>query len=574
MSTAVARAAARPADPVPTPRQLWSQFRYANRNFWRNPFAAFFTLVFPLTFLVVLSAIYGNAVIDDETGLRLAQYTAPVFAVFATGMACYMSLAISLAYARQSGVLKRLRGTPLRPWVQLAGRVLSAVWVASLAVVIMITVGVVFYDVQIIAANIPALLLTFVVGASCFTALGLAVAAVAPTPNAATAFANTSLILLAFVSGIFGIGDLPTWMDRIAAVFPLQPFVESFTDGFNPYIDASIPDWGNIAVMATWLVAGIVIARQALTWEPSGGVSTRRGKHRAASPEAAAEAEAGLGDANALEPPVEERAAGQITVIDSGAPSSWGYALGQTRYALAQVARDPMSVFFSVLFPLLMLSFFAVVSGEDAEWAGLPLAQYLAAGFAVYGVAVAAFVNLAGGIAEQRGQGVLKRLRGTPMPPWSYLVGHIASSLLVGLLTVTLVFGVGAAAFGVSLPPGRWLPTLLVFTLAIMCFAACGLALVSLVDGPQAVVAATLSLLLPLSFVSDIFIAVEEMPAVLNAIGWAFPLRHAVAAAVTATSGGALDGAFWGHLLVMAGWLAGAALVALRWFRWEPRHSR
>jgi ABC-2 type transport system permease protein len=575
MSTTVARPVSPRADPVPVPRQLWSQFRYANRNFWRNPFAAFFTLVFPLTFLVVLSAIYGNAVIDEETGLRLAQYTAPVFAVFATCMACYMSLAISLAYARQSGVLKRLRGTPLRPWVQLAGRVLSAVWVAALAVIIMIAVGVVFYDVQIIGANIPALLLTFVVGAACFTALGLAVAAVAPTPNAATAFANASLILLAFVSGIFGIGELPTWMDRIAAVFPLQPFVESFTDGFNPYIDASVPDWGNIAVMAAWLVVGILIARQGLTWEPSGGVLTRRGKRRAASPGAVAEAEAGLADANVPVPAVEPPgAAGPVTVIESGSPSGWGFALGQTRYALAQVVRDPMSVFFSVLFPLLLLSFFAVVSGDDAQWEGLPLAQYLAAAFAVYGVAVAAFVNLAGGIAEQRGQGVLKRLRGTPMPAWSYLVGRIASSLVVGLLTVVLVFGVGSAVFGVTLPPGRWLPTLLAFTLAIMCFASCGLALVSLVDGPQTVVAATLSLLLPLSFVSDIFIAVEEMPAVLNAIGWAFPLRHAVAAAVTATSGAALDGAFWGHLLVLAGWLAGAALVAVRWFHWEPRRSR
>jgi ABC-type multidrug transport system permease subunit len=112
----------------------------------------------------------------------------------------------------------------------------------------------------------------------------------------------------------------------------------------------------------------------------------------------------------------------------------------------------------------------------------------------------------------------------------------------------------------------------LTYALATVCFAACGLALVALVDGPQAVLAVSLAVLLPLSFVSDIFIAVDEMPAVLDAIGWAFPLRHAVVAAVTATSGGALDATFWGHLAVLVAWTVATALVALRWFHWEPRN--
>jgi ABC-type multidrug transport system permease subunit len=126
----------------------------------------------------------------------------------------------------------------------------------------------------------------------------------------------------------------------------------------------------------------------------------------------------------------------------------------------------------------------------------------------------------------------------------------------------------------VVLPPSRWAATLLVFVLAICCFAACGLALVAVVDAPQAVIAATLSILLPLSFISDIFIiGVEQMPTVLNAIGWFFPLRHAVAAAVTATSGGALGASFWLDLAVVAGWAVAMAVVARSFFHWEPRRS-
>jgi ABC-2 type transport system permease protein len=258
-------------------------------------------------------------------------------------------------------------------------------------------------------------------------------------------------------------------------------------------------------------------------------------------------------------------------VHEVGSPTIGALVASQTRYGVQQVLRDPMSAFFGVVFPVLLVSFFASVNGPDATWAGLPLAQYLCASFAIYGVATTGFVNLPGSIADHRAQRILKRLRGSPLPPWAYLTGRVLAALLLGLVTVVLVFAVGAVFFDVALPPSAWPATLLAFVLAISCFAACGLALVAVVDGPQAVIAATLSVLLPLSFISDIFIAVEEMPTVLNAIGWAFPLRHAVAAAVTSTSGAALDAAFWGHLGMLVLWMLGAGLVALRWFHWEPR---
>ncbi len=547
--------------PVSVSRTLLGQVRYANRGFWRTPVAAFFTMVFPLSFLVILSALYGNEVIDPDAGLRLAQYTTPVFAVFGACMATYVSLASALAYARHSGVLKRLRGTPLTPSEHIAGRVLSAIWVAALAALLMISVGVALYGVQIIWANVPALVLTFLVGTGCFAALGIALAVVAPTPNAAMTFGNASLILLSFISGVFGFGGVPDWMDRLASVFPLKPFVDSFAAGFNPYIEASSPDWADLAVMIAWGVAGALVASRAMRGEPG---TRRRARGDPNADPVADGAGPGHRAPALLRPAITATAApGLLTVTRQ-----------QARYATLQIVRDPMSLFFAVAFPVILVIFFSSIYGDEAQWGGLPLPQYLAAAFAVYAVATSAFLNLAGAIADNRAQGVLKRWRGTPLPPGAYLAGRVLSALLIGLATVALVFVVGAVFFSVTLPPSTWAATLLTFTLAIACFAACGLALVALVDGPQAIIAVGLSLLLPLSFVSDIFMAVESMPTLLNAIGWFFPLRHAVAAAVTATSGGALDSTFWMNLGVLVLWMTAMSLVARRWFHWEPRAGR
>ena len=149
-------------------RMFAGQFRYATRSFWRTPVAAFFTLVFPLSFLVVVCAIAGNEVMDERSGVRVAQFLTPVFAVFGACMAAFVSLALGVSYARESGVLKRLRSTPLPPWIHLAGRVAAAVYVSLIAIVLVTAVGVVFYGVDIVWRTLPAVLVTLVVGVACF----------------------------------------------------------------------------------------------------------------------------------------------------------------------------------------------------------------------------------------------------------------------------------------------------------------------------------------------------------------------------------------------------------------------
>ena len=244
------------------------QFQYCNRSYWRTPIAAFFTLIFPTSFLVVISAIAGNAIIDDRSGVRVAQFLTPVFAVFGVCMASLVSLALGVAYSREAGALKRLRTTPLPPWVHLAGRLLTACFVSLVAVGLVTGVGVIFYDVEIVWRTLPAVLLTLVVGIASFAALGLAVVSIAPTPGATQALANGGLILLAFISDVF-IVSLPDWLDSVGWVFPLKHFVNAVADGFNPFISGSGIYLDHLAVMAAWGVAGVIVALRFFRWEPA-----------------------------------------------------------------------------------------------------------------------------------------------------------------------------------------------------------------------------------------------------------------------------------------------------------------
>ena len=521
--------------------------------------AAFFTLVFPTTFLVVIAAIAGNEVIDDRAGIRFAQFLTPVFAVFGICMASFVSLALGVAYAREAGVLKRLRTTPLPAWIHIAGRITTAMVVSIVALLLIVAVGVVFYGVDIVWRTVPAVLLTVVVGVFCFAALGMAAVAIAPTPGATQALTNGGLILLAFVSDIF-IVQLPDWLDQVGWVFPLKHFVNAVADDFNPYLTGSGLYWDRLAVMAAWGIVGVAIALRFFTWEPRPSRAARR-RSRAAD-EATTDTAPASGRAVAtLAPPAR-----------TDPPSRWSLVTAQVKHATIGLIRDPMSVFFAVIFPVVLLVFFSAIYGQEATWAGLPLPQYLAAAFAVYGVAVMAYVTLASSVVDDRGRGVLKRLRGTPLPPWAYLAGRVGATLVLGLTTVLLVFAVGAF-FGVRVGPIALIVGVGVYLVIIGALAALGLLLASLVDSPQSAVALSLATLLPLSMISDIFVNAPELPSVLSAIAWTFPLRHMAWIAAQTTSGGEFAAEWFLHLGVIAGWGAVAALLAWRLFRWEPRRK-
>jgi ABC-2 type transport system permease protein len=265
---------------------LWGQIKYQNKIFFRNPMAAFFTLFFPLMIFVVFSLMFGNQEIES-LGVTTAQYYAPSMAVFAAVSATYTNLAVTTAYQRDQGILKRVRGVPLPAAVYMGGKIVSAIMIATISVVIMMTIGVVFYGVQIYAATLPSAIATFAIGVATFASLGLLVAAVVPTGEAATAVANATLLPLAFFSGVFIVpsADAPAWLDTVANIFPLKHFVTPFVAAFNPQTVGGGWDWASLTYMALWGVVAVALAIRWFKWEPSagGGRRSRRKKASAAA---------------------------------------------------------------------------------------------------------------------------------------------------------------------------------------------------------------------------------------------------------------------------------------------------
>jgi len=253
-------------------RTLWYEFTHHTRVFWRVPIAAFFTVAFPLMFLVMLNLLNSDTQIEALGGLGFAQFFTPAIAVFSIVTACYTNLLITTAMDRDEGILKRILGTPLSPGHYIAGRVLAASGIGLMSVAIMLVVGVIAFDVEVLWGRLPLAVLVLLIGAACWSALALAVASLATNGQAAPAIANATLLPLAFISGVFfPVEAGPDWLGTVAAVFPLRPYVVAFSEQWNPLISPGFP-WAELAILGAWGAVGAVIAIRRFSWEPGARV--------------------------------------------------------------------------------------------------------------------------------------------------------------------------------------------------------------------------------------------------------------------------------------------------------------
>jgi ABC-2 type transport system permease protein len=259
---------------------LFRQIGYQNRLFIRTPIAAFFTLVFPLIFLILFGALFEG--VDVAPGLEVgpAQFYAPGLAVFAAVSATYTNIGIGVTIYRDEGVLKRIRGTPLPRWVYMGGVVGSGVVVAVAGALIMLTVGFLLYGVEMDIGNALPAVVTFVVGVASFSLLGLALAAVAPSGQSAPALANATLLPVAFVSNVFISvhNNPPAWLDLVGDIFPLKAFADAFFSAFDPFEEASAYRPWLLLRIGVWGLAGALVAVRKFRWEPSTGAGREGGR--------------------------------------------------------------------------------------------------------------------------------------------------------------------------------------------------------------------------------------------------------------------------------------------------------
>lgn len=246
---------------------LVSETMLQTKLFFRSAVAAFFTLVMPLMFLVMINFFIPS---DEASGFSAAQYFTPAIAVFGMVTATFTNLAINTSMARDGGILKRVAGTPLPMWVHLGGRIMSAALVGLISVTLMLAVGWLLFDLEIPWSRMPLFALLILVGAGTFSALGLTVAAVTPNARAAPAIANFVILPLAFISGIFfPLDGSPEWLQTLASWLPLEPLVTAAIALFDPAMPVEFP-WAAIGKVLAWGAIGLVIALRFFSFEPAG----------------------------------------------------------------------------------------------------------------------------------------------------------------------------------------------------------------------------------------------------------------------------------------------------------------
>jgi ABC-2 type transport system permease protein len=240
----------------------------------------------------------------------------------------------------------------------------------------------------------------------------------------------------------------------------------------------------------------------------------------------------------------------------------------QVRYEQLSFWRNPQSAFFTFVFPVVIIVIFGALFGHgggSSYFYCLSALQYYVPTIAAVSVLGSCYSQLAIVLALRRQNGILKRVRGTPLPAWAYFLGLLAHCVMVSVVDVALIAGIGRL-YGVPLP-SHWAAIAVALVLGAASFCALGVAVASLIRNAEAAPPVVQLVLFPMLFISGTYFPIHS--AVLNRISGALPVRPFNQALLGPFAEHA--GFDWKHLGVLLAWGAVGALVAIRRFRWDRR---
>jgi ABC-2 type transport system permease protein len=262
-------------------------------------------------------------------------------------------------------------------------------------------------------------------------------------------------------------------------------------------------------------------------------------------------------------------------VVGLGPGALLHLSLHQFRYDLLAFLRNRQSRFFTLALPVLFLVILASLFGKHTvkvSGGHIDTSVYYVPGIITLGIIGAAFVNLVISVTAQRETGVLKRRRATPVPAAAIIAGRALTSVVVALGITGLLLAIGWAFYGAHLPARTGPALALTVIVGAAAFCCLGYALASVVRNEDAAQPITQAVMLPLYFISGVFVAIDVLPTWLVDLADVFPVRHLADALLTAYNPHTTGSGFAGtDLLIVAAWGLGGLLVALRRFSWLPR---
>jgi ABC-2 type transport system permease protein len=238
----------------------------------RTPRALVFTFAFPLVLVVLFNGLNSGARVDAVGAageVSFAQYYTPSIGIFSLTTACYTAVIIGIAAARDAGLLKRVKGTPLPMSIYVGSWLAGAALTGIAAVALLFVVAVPAFGVDVFARTLPAAIVTLVLGAASLSALGLAVATLARTAEQAQPLAQLTFLPVSFISGIwFPLEGAPDWVTRIAKFFPLEHIVHAFDRCFSPEAAGGAWSPNDLWSLAVWTAIGLFVATRRFRAEP------------------------------------------------------------------------------------------------------------------------------------------------------------------------------------------------------------------------------------------------------------------------------------------------------------------
>jgi ABC-2 type transport system permease protein len=238
--------------------------------------------------------------------------------------------------------------------------------------------------------------------------------------------------------------------------------------------------------------------------------------------------------------------------------------------------RDPQAAFFTIGLPLLYLFVFATIFGKETghirgQVGTLTGSTLMVSSVVVIGVVSATFQNLCAALVSDRENGVLKRLRGAPVPTAAFLAGPVLNALLTAVALTVLVIGLGHFVYTMPVPLGHLLAAAVTVIVGALTCCALGCLFTILIRKATAAMPTLFAVTLTLFFLSGNFFSTDQAPAALRDVAAVFPVRHFLGAMITAFNPNTGGLGFAGtDLAIVAVWGIAAAALAARTFRWTP----
>jgi ABC-2 type transport system permease protein len=229
--------------------------------------------------------------------------------------------------------------------------------------------------------------------------------------------------------------------------------------------------------------------------------------------------------------------------------------------------------FFTFALPIIMFFLLGSVYGNDRIKAehNVRGADYLLAGMLGYGAIATGFAGLSIMLVIRREDGILKRVRATPLPAWTYIAALLGTTILAYLVEAVVMIALGRVAFGTHVEHPVSLA--LALLLGIAAFTALGLALTTVIKSSEGSSAVVNAVYLPAAFISGAFFSAHSFPEVLRAIADVLPLAYVIRLVRDVMLRGAEIWNRPGAVAVIAAWGIAGAIIAARRFRWEPREG-